>query len=112
MPLRITTDPTTEVRPDYNSEEWATVRLEIIEAHVGPNPPTNEIIAAQLGATWDALQNKKIAQWNQQQLDDQEVENEQREDDERRRAELEKEAEERRKEQERKKPKLSHFDPQ
>ncbi|KAF8952989.1 hypothetical protein BDZ97DRAFT_1680327 [Flammula alnicola] len=109
---RLTVDPTTEICPAYEADDWATERQGLIAAHAGPVPLTDEAAVAQLRAIWQVLQTRKVTRWNQQLAEDQQAEDERREDEERRRAELEKEEEERRKELERKKPKLNPFDRQ
>lgn len=109
---RIAENPTDEICPDYASEEWAHVRQDMIDAHAGEPPLSNNAAIAQLRATWQALHNRKVIQWNEQQEEDRQVAEERREEEERRRAEAEKELEDQRREQERKKPKINVFDPQ
>ena len=112
---RITRDPTKDVCPLYDDEDYAAVREMIIAGHQGPNPLSNAEAVEKLKSSWQTGQDRRVAQWNEQVLQDQTA----REEEERieqeleaqRRQEREKEENDAKREAERKKPKINDFDP-
>jgi hypothetical protein len=112
----LTIDPTQNTCPSYDDEDHEFVRAAIIARHVGDPALTTEEAIAQLQEAWKKGNDKKVAQWNEQVAEDQQLQEEEArqeaEEAEHRRAQLEKEEEERRKEIEKKKPKINGFDPQ
>jgi len=87
----------------------------LLACHVG-DPITAEEAIAQLQEAWKKSNDKKVAQWNEQLMEDQHAQEEEAqqelEEAEHSWTQLEKEEEERRKEIEKKKPKINGFDPQ
>src|SRR5258707_2718131 len=112
---RITHDPNQDECPSYEDEDFEAVREMIIAGHQGQNGLTNEEAVEKLKTAWQKAQDKKMAAWNEQTLQDQTaLEEEERIEQEleaQRRQEREKEEEDARREAERKKPKINNFDP-
>ena len=112
---RLTVDPTKDICPSYDDEDHEFVRVAIIARHVS-DPITAEEAITQLQDAWKRSNDKKVAQWNEQLMEDQQAQEEEArqelEEAEHRQAQLEKEEEERRKEIEKKRPKINGFDPQ
>src|SRR6266545_607389 len=112
---RIIHDPTKDECPSYDDEDFEAVRELIIAGHQGQIALTNDGAVEKLKTAWQKAQEKKVASWNEQVLQDQTA----REDEERIEKELEaqrlqekeKEDEDARREAERKKPKINDFDP-
>ena len=115
MPL-LTVDPTKNVCPSYDDEDYELVRVAIIAGHVGPPPLTVEEAIAKLQDAWKKANDRKVTQWYVQMADEQlrlDAEAQQLEEEaEQRHLQRERDEEERMKEIEKKKPKINGFNPQ
>src|SRR5260221_8172614 len=113
---RLTIDPTQNTCPSYDDEDHEFVRVAIIARHGGEPALTTEEAIVQLQKAWKRGNDKKVAQWNEQVAEDQQLREEEAQQEadeaEQRRAQLEREEEEKRREIEKKKPKINGFDPQ
>jgi hypothetical protein len=70
---RITRNPTTDECPSYNDEDHAAVREMIIAGHPGQIPLTHDGAVEQLKVAWQRVQDRKIARWDEQELQDQAI---------------------------------------
>ena len=107
-------DPNTDECPAYNDVEFEVVREMIIAGHRGQIALTNEEAVEKLKTAWQRAQERKVALWNEQVLQDQmDCKEEERAEQElaaQRRQEKAKEEEDAQREAERKKPKINDFD--
>ena len=111
---RIENDPTREVCPNFEAQEWGYMRQILINAHEGPQPLTVEEATQRLKDTWAQEWDRRVAQWNVQLgQDNADLEEQARQaniEEEGRRDQQEREVEEQRREAEKRKPKLNDFD--
>ena len=71
----LTVDPTKDICPSYDDEDHEFVRVAIITRYVS-DPITAKEAITQLQDAWKRSNNKKVAQWNEQLMEDQQAQEE------------------------------------
>ena len=103
----IADDPNRAVCPSFEDPEWEFLRRSVVNSHQGDQPLTLEEAAQQMKDAWSLENQRKIAAWNDQALQDQATQDElgrvAREEEEARQVLQEKEEENQCKEVEKKK---------
>ena len=111
---RIVDDPNRAICPSFEDPEWEFLRQSVVNAHQGDQPLTLDEAAQQMKDAWALENQRKIAAWNDQALQDQATQDElgrvAHEEEEAQRALQEKEEENLRKEADKKRPKLEPYD--